>query len=240
MKKTIILSAFALGFVWANASQAEISANITATSNYVFNGVSYSNGNPAIQGGLDWSSDAGWYLGTWATSIDYAPFGFKDDKAEVDYYGGFAGQINDRFGYDVGISFFTYPGIDDGAYESDYYEVYGKIAFDEHTSLKLNYSPDYSGEVGKSLTLLADHSIALPHEFSLVLEASYTKLLDDDNYQDSYLFGDDSYTHWGIGLARSFYGFDTSVKYTDTDVSGSRDPDDIAGPQLAVSVGRVF
>ena len=240
MKKTIILFALSFSLTWTSASRAEVSANITATSNYVFNGISYSNGNPAIQGGLDWSSDAGWYLGTWATKIDYAPFGFKDDKAEVDYYGGFAGQINDRFGYDLGISFYTYPGIDDGPYESDYYEVYGKLSFEENTSLKLNYSPDYSGEVGKSLILLVNHSISLPYEVSLELEGSYTKLLDDDNFQDGYWFGDDSYTHWGVGLKRTFYGFDARVKYTDTDVSDSRDPDDIAGPQVAFSVGRVF
>lgn len=240
MKKTVVLSALSLALLWAGASQAEISANGTATSNYVFNGVSYSNGNPAIQGGLDWNSEAGWYLGTWATSIDYAPFGFHDDKAEVDYYGGFAGQINEQFGYDLGINFFTYPGIDDGANESDYYELYGKLTFDENTSLKLNYSPDYSGEVGKSLILLANHSIALPYEFSLELEASYTKLLDDDKEQDSYWFGDDSYTHWGIALARTFYGFDARVSYTDTDADHRYDPYDIAGPQVAVSVGRVF
>ncbi|MEN0109026.1 MAG: TorF family putative porin [Pseudomonas sp.] len=235
-----IVSALSLSLLWAGHSHAEISANLTATSNYVFNGVSYSNGNPAIQGGLDWNTDAGWYLGTWATSIDYAPFGFRDDKAEVDYYGGFAGQLTEQFGYDLGINFFTYPGIDDGANESDYYELYGSLSFEENTSLKLSYSPDYSGEVGKSLILLANHSIALPQDFSLLLEASYTQLLDNDNFQDSYWFGDDHYTHWGVGLARTFYGFDTSLKYSDTDASSSHDPDDIAGPQLSFSVGRVF
>ena len=251
MKKIIILVAFTLPALCSIGAQAELSANLALSSNYVFNGISYSNGNPAVQGGVDWLSDTGFYLGTWATSIDYKPFGYRDAKTEVDYYGGFAGEFSEQAEYDLGLRFYTYPGIDDGQLESDYYEVYGALTLYKNTTVSVFYSPDYSAEAGRSLILLANHKIQLPYEVTLDLEGGYTKLLDNSSYldaddvvqssyQDSYWFGKDHYSYWGVGLSRNVFGFDTSLKYSDTDVNEQNDPDKIAGSQVSYTVSRTF
>ena len=53
------------------ADDFEISGNIALTSDYRFRGISQSNEDPAVQGGFDVSFEPGFYLGTWASSIDF-------------------------------------------------------------------------------------------------------------------------------------------------------------------------
>ncbi len=93
------------------ADDFEISGNIALTSDYRFRGISQSNEDPAVQGGFDVGFEPGFYLGTWASSID---FGDSDNDTgsygtlEVDYYGGWRGPIGDSdFGIDVGYAYYT-------------------------------------------------------------------------------------------------------------------------------------
>ena len=48
-----------------------ISANIGAVSNYMWRGVTQTLDGPAVQGGLDFSHESGFYAGTWASNIDW-------------------------------------------------------------------------------------------------------------------------------------------------------------------------
>lgn len=88
----------------SSLAQAGFSANVGVTSNYLWRGVTQTNDGPAISGGIDWNHDSGFYLGTWASNIDWG----VGNGAEVDFYGGFANSIND-FGYDVGLIYYYYP-----------------------------------------------------------------------------------------------------------------------------------
>ncbi len=113
--------AIACGAVLAGAASlgqaAGFSANIGATSNYLWRGITQTSDGAAISGGLDWSHDSGFYLGTWASNIDWG----VGNGAEVDFYGGFGNSIGD-FGYDVGVIYYYYP---DSNYEdSDFTELY--------------------------------------------------------------------------------------------------------------------
>jgi len=115
--KTIALACGVAMFGCASLAQAELSANIGATSNYLWRGVTQTDDGPAISGGIDWSHDSGFYLGTWASNIDWG----IGSGAEVDFYGGFANEVGD-FGYDVGLIYYYYP---DSAYDdSDFSELY--------------------------------------------------------------------------------------------------------------------
>ncbi len=48
-----------------------ISANIGAVSNYMWRGVTQTGDQPAIQGGLDFSHESGFYAGTWISNVDF-------------------------------------------------------------------------------------------------------------------------------------------------------------------------
>ena len=89
------------------ASQAyanDFSANVTVTNNYIWRGLTQTENNPAVQGGVDWTSDFGLYVGTWVSNVSYAPAGVFN--YENDLYAGFSGG-SDTFSWDVAISITT-------------------------------------------------------------------------------------------------------------------------------------
>lgn len=100
-----------------SVAQAEVTANLGATSNYVWRGVTQTADAAAIQGGIDYADDSGFYLGTWASNIN--------GGEEVDLYGGYAGEIND-FGYDLGAILYAYPSADPDA---NFTELYGSLSY---------------------------------------------------------------------------------------------------------------
>jgi len=59
--KVLSISALALATL-APAAQAEITANVALTTDYVWRGVSQNQEDPALQGGFDYAHDSGFYL----------------------------------------------------------------------------------------------------------------------------------------------------------------------------------
>ena len=114
MKKTTL--ALAMGLMISGAANAALEANIGATSNYLWRGVTQSSDDGAISGGLDYSHDSGAYIGTWISSL-----GNADANTEMDYYAGFSGETASGIGYDLGYIYYAYDAGDDFA------EVYGNI-----------------------------------------------------------------------------------------------------------------
>ncbi|MBN0987845.1 TorF family putative porin [Amphritea pacifica] len=237
-KKSLFTILIATSATFALQAQADISATGTLVSDYVYNGVSNTDGDPTLQGSVDWFNDAGFYAGIWGSGLDAATY--SSAEVEIDYYAGYAGRINDDFGFDLGYAFYTYPGADDAGAESDYGEVYGSVTYKENTTAKILFSDDYFGEVGNSVVVIVNHTINLPEDFSLTLEASHTKLFDD---KAAAYFGpdanDDSYSHWGASVAKSVAGFDLALAVTDTNI----DKDywgDSADARVFLSVSRSF
>ena len=72
-------------------SDISVSANVAMVTDYRFRGVSYSGGDFAIQGGFDVAHSSGFYIGTWASSLDDETTGYGD--TELDVYGGYSGAV---------------------------------------------------------------------------------------------------------------------------------------------------
>jgi len=96
------------------ASAASISANATLQSDYTWRGMTQNNGDASVNGGLDVEFDSGLYVGTWAAAVG--------SGAEVDYYGGYAGEMGD-LSFDIGYIKFDYPALT-GAANVDFEEAY--------------------------------------------------------------------------------------------------------------------
>lgn len=114
------------------SAAAEFAANIGATSNYVWRGVTQTDDAAAISGGLDYAHDSGVYAGLWASNVDFG----DDTTAEVDLYAGFANELGNGLGYDFGLLYFAYPGSND---EIDFLEVVGALSFGPVTA-GVNYT----------------------------------------------------------------------------------------------------
>lgn len=101
-----------------------LSGNVAVTTDYRFRGVSLSGGDPAIQGGATLAHDSGFYVGTWASSIQG---GALYGEMELDAFGGWAGDLADGLTFDIGLLRYIYPTKDTGP--ADYWEPYTSLAF---------------------------------------------------------------------------------------------------------------
>lgn len=209
MKLTHGLAAAALSLT-AIAANAEITGTIGAVSDYDFRGVSLSAKDPALQGSLDYAHDSGLYAGIWGSNIDYGDD--VDGDLEVDLYVGFANQINDDLGYDIGVVYYTYPGSDD---IEDYPEFYAGLTY-KWLELKQWYSNDNSGTDLDSFYTEANASFDLVENLSLGLHLGY-------NYGD--IFEDVEYLDYSVGLTYTLGHFDLGLKYVDNDMDDQIESD---------------
>lgn len=120
MKNGVLLTATLLGSLLISAQAvAGASANIGATSNYLWRGVEQAAGSGAFSGGVDYSAESGVYAGIWGSSLETS-------GEEVDLYGGYKKELKNGVTYDVGAIKYVYPS-QSGTW--DFAEVYGKVGY---------------------------------------------------------------------------------------------------------------
>ena len=98
MKKLLLLVG-----ILAMPSFAAVSANVAFASDYVWRGMTQSDG-PAIQGGFDFEAESGFYAGIWGSNVNFS----DGAGSELDYYFGYGFSVGD-LGIDIGYVAFDYP-----------------------------------------------------------------------------------------------------------------------------------
>lgn len=108
MKKFLLAATIAASALVAGAASAEgaLSYNIAATNNYVWRGISQSNKEAAVQGGIDYTNGS-FYAGTWASNVDFG----SDASLEVDLYAGLKPTVG-NWSFDFGAIYYAYPDED--------------------------------------------------------------------------------------------------------------------------------
>lgn len=212
MKKYIIGAALALS---STTVLADVSGSVNYASDYLFRGISQSNGEAAIQGELRFDTEAGVYASVWGSVIDFEE-GLLDADAgslELDYTVGFANQIG-SLRYDIGVVYYDYPGADDSS--TDFYEVFGGLGTDFGNLAvdgKVSYSDDYFGGSGKAL--YSEVGMGYPiGPATLVAHVGYSEF-DNDALTD--------YMDYSIGLEAKILGLDTGVHYVNTNLNDNDD-----------------
>jgi uncharacterized protein (TIGR02001 family) len=180
----------------ATAAQAEVTATVTATSDYDFRGITQTRQNPALQGSIDYASEKGFYVGAWASNVDFG----GDENWELDLYGGLSG--GETFPWDVGIVWYTYPQSND---LYDFAEIYASLGW-KWLKGKVWYSNDFGGLGDDAFYYEGDASVPLPANFGLDLHAGYS----DGAYWDK-----DSYFDWSVGFTYTIGHFDLGLKWVD-------------------------
>jgi uncharacterized protein (TIGR02001 family) len=204
----------ALGLLTAaGAANAEVSSTWTLTNDYDFRGVTQTDEDPAVQASVDFATDSGWYIGAWASNVDFPGY---DGSLEVDLYTGFSGASEGGLGWDVGLIWYTYPGSDNSATESevlDFPEIYGSLSFGPFKG-KLWYSNDFGGTDESSAYLEGNLTVPLPQNFSLLAHAGYS-----DGDAIDVLYGD-SYFDYSAGVGYTAGKFNLALKYVGNDIDG--------------------
>lgn len=209
MRRSLLFLAL-LGLA-GTASAGSMSSTITLTTDYLFDGVSQTQGdsnsdfNPALQVSLDYAWDNGFYVGSWASNVDFG----DDDEAdvEIDLYGGYGQEFESGWGWSVGFAHYTYTGVPSSGY--DYTEYTVGLTFPTGTSAQLWLANDDELFDGNAWRVKGKHSFDLGNDYSLDLEATYT------DYSDL----DFDFFHGQIGVSRPLGPFTAYLGYSDTDQS---------------------
>lgn len=191
----------------------EISGNVALVTDYRFRGVSLSGGDMAVQGGLDVASSNGFYVGTWASSIDG---GDAYGEVELDIYAGWSGDVAEGVSVDVGLLYYIYPTEDIDA-NVNYWEPYASISTSfgpADVTFGVAYAWDQAS-LGDSdnLYLYTDLGTSIPGTpVSLSAHLGYT----DGVLAPPLLAGDtdDSGLDWSVGASATVLGgFEVGVAY---------------------------
>ena len=117
-----VLAASALA---GTAVAGPFSANIGVTNNYIFRGVTQTDDVAAVQGGVDFEHDSGFYAGTWLSNVgSLYEASAGNNNYEQDWYAGYGFEAG-PVGLDAGFILYTYP-VDSNA-KFDYGEIYVNV-----------------------------------------------------------------------------------------------------------------
>ncbi len=110
-----------------------------ATTDYVFRGVSQTDGGAALQGSLNYRSPGGWFAGGWASNV--APYPSRMDAAEVNLYGGYGWALSPEWTARANYTRYLYAR-DRRPAAYDYGEFSVSIAFEDRLAASISYQPD--------------------------------------------------------------------------------------------------
>ena len=193
----------------APASDFTITGNVAVTSEYRLRGISQTDSEPAVQGGLTVAHSSGVYVGTWASNLGgYGTFG--GSNMELDLIGGVSKAVGGAT-LDGGLVYYVYPGTTG----HDYIEVYGSASGKVgpvNAKLGTYWAPKQSNIGGHNIWVYSDLGLPLG-DTPITLKGHL-----------GYSSGTSGYTHgkdvvdYGFGADFALSKLTLNVSYVGTDV----------------------
>jgi uncharacterized protein (TIGR02001 family) len=241
-----------------------VSGSVALVSDYRYRGVSQSDEEMALQGGVTATHKSGFYAGVWASNLGgWGTFG--GPNLELDLIGGFKFPVSEGGALDVGVTWYTYPG---GADNTDFAEPYAKlsgtagpvsllagVAYAPKQEALGNFSntPQSRGQSEDNLYLWGDAATALPGTpLTLKGHIGYSDGNPGLGPNGTSVAPTGKYWDWLLGADLVVGPLTFGAAYVDTDISRSesayllpnfsstKDGGPIAGPQVVFSVTAVF
>lgn len=191
-----------------------IAANVTLASQYRYRGLMQTDNKPAIQGGFDFTHESGFYIGNWNSNISWLSDSNPDVSApvEMDFYGGYRGDVVQDVPFDFGVLKYYYPGDYPSGYTNpDTTEFYGSVGY-KTTSFKYSYAISNLFGFARSkgsqyFDLSGNYDLGT---WGLTLNThvgyQYVRNVDQASYYD-----------WKLGLTKDLgQGLEVSLAYIDT------------------------
>lgn len=214
MKKTLCVLPFVFATSAMVAAQAEptdlgggfsLSGNAAIVSDYRFRGYSQTDFRPAVQVGIDLTHSSGFYLGNWNSNV--SNYVFTDGNLEMDFYGGWKGDLGHGLGLDVGVLQYYYPGSSSpkgGSYKNT--DLYLGLSYANY-SLKYSYTPtDFFSAPDTKGTWYLDGSATfdLGDGWGLMAHLGYQKLKNQTNMDGDSL---GHYVDYKVGVTKDLSGW---------------------------------
>jgi uncharacterized protein (TIGR02001 family) len=201
----------------------------TVTSEYIYRGLAMSDGGPAVQLGLDYQHNSGFFAGAWASTIDLTSPSSQRDY-ELDFYLGYLFEPKPEFTASVTLLRYTYPRRT-GAHNYDYNELLMRVAWRRHYALELAYTNDLfgRGETGHHWEFQTEWPIGSAWLISAALGGN-----------DLSNVGATHYLHWDVGASARFSRLTVDLRWFDNQSPGGFIARASAGSQVVVSVSTAF
>ena len=206
----------------------KVTGGATLISDYRFRGLTQTNGNAAVQGTINVNSKYGFYIGTWASTIDGSgktPLLAGYGDAEVDLYAGYTKTFGNGVTVDGGLLYYYYPSGAKGQ-NTDFFEPYASVAYTigpVTTKVGGNYA--WGGQPGLDFTTSSDDNIYVYGEASVGIPKLPVTLKGHVGYTSGSLglanlvATDKNYLDWSLNLEVAAGPVKVGGTYVDTDVT---------------------
>jgi uncharacterized protein (TIGR02001 family) len=199
-----------------------VTGSLAVQSDYRFRGISQNDNDFAPQGSVNWSGPMGFYVGSWASKINFREkeLGLLPDstKAEWDIYGGKHFDLGDGTDLNVEAYYYAYPDHNDrlAGFKDSYYETIVQLS---HSFDKLSltgsvaWSPDFFAETGNGVWVSGLASYRINDWLSVSGQVGH-QWAEDLNGLPGY-----PYTHWDLGVTASWNNWALDLRYVDTSIT---------------------
>jgi uncharacterized protein (TIGR02001 family) len=211
-----------LAGAFAMSAAAEVHGYLTASTDYVYRGISQSNEDPSVQAGLDYAHAGGFFAGLFAASIDYPETTFVADPGdiELDAYVGFGRPAGRDFAWDVALIHYYFP--DTEADDDEYQELGFNLHYRDVARLGLTASDDARRRGATAWTAEVELRQPLGERFQVSGTLGH------------YSFGSSAwsdYQYWDVGVSLTAGPVTFDLRYYDT----STPAETVAGPNLTAA-----
>lgn len=195
-----------LMFLAQSVTAQEFGGYVTLTTDYVKRGVSQSDGDPAIQAGLEMTTENGFFAGVWASTVDIQNNPTRKRDREVDYYAGYVFDATDTLRLSAAAVAYRYPA-QTGDVNYNYEEYSVTANFSDMAWLEVAYSPDLynSGDSSTNLDLYAEWPLN-----------STWSIGGGGGYYDVSRFSGRGYSYWQLGVTATLRWADIDLRIHDT------------------------
>jgi uncharacterized protein (TIGR02001 family) len=206
MKKLFLALMMVAGI---SVAQAQVTGNLGLTSDYRFRGVSQTQNAPAVQGGIDYNHNSGFYVGNWNSSVSSDMY-TNGAGVESDLYVGFKKDIYKGLTLDVGSYNYFYPRATNGTSTNfDTNELFVGLGYGPVTVKYSQSLSNYFGTANSKNSQYYQADIAQPLAYiskslSVLAHVGRTEVNNNSNL---------SYTDYNVGLGYNLQGWDLAAKY---------------------------
>lgn len=206
-------------------SDSALSYNVYLVSDYRGRGVSFSDQEAAIQGGVDWAGDSGWSFGVWASSFPEK----VDADAEIDVYAAKSFQIGPGE-LAIGAGAFLFPGADDW----DFAELQASFSMPigpVDATLAVNYAWQQENLADEDDLYISASAATPVGSFlgaPLTLGVSFGR-------EEGFFAVEGPKLDWSVALTFEVQEVELAISYVDTNLNA-----DIGEGGWVFSVGRTF
>ena len=191
------------------------SRSIGAATDYVYRGVTQTDGGPALQAGVA-AHVNGWSAGVWGSTVDVN--GDGRGGYELDLQAMRAWTLHPDWIASLGVTRYEYLN-DDGALDYDYDELSASLSFQQRVTATIAWSPNttryhYDGPVrGQATAYELTFMQPIGQRWSFFAGAGHYDLRD--------LVGD-GYTYWSAGLTFTWASLQIDAAHIGADDSAER------------------